>query len=169
MTSFWAQWRLNSPLSRLFAKLFVQVSLNMWILIHGLLLFVCHFDLKSWSGGRFKNACELLNLQRGIKVTSFNVCVRYFVWNFKGTLWNFTQNISPAHWNICFYSHVKIHEFLDLRTRERFWNAPMVSFQCVNSYKPMWNEPSSVQIMACRLLSTKPSSEPMLVYCQSQP
>ena len=29
----------------------------------------------------------------------FNVRVRYFVWNFKGTLWNSTQNILPIHWN----------------------------------------------------------------------
>ena len=35
-----------------------------------------------------------------IKDLSFNVWVRYFVWNFKGTLWNSTQNILPIHWNI---------------------------------------------------------------------
>ena len=28
-----------------------------------------------------------------------------------------------------------------------------------------WTTPSLVQIMACRLLSTKPLSEPMLTYC----
>ena len=49
-------------------------------------------------GGRFKNAYELLNLralkfQSFIKIISFNVWVRYFVWNFKGYLWNSTQNI----------------------------------------------------------------------------
>ena len=49
-------------------------------------------------GGRFKNTCELLNLRAfyfhlWIKYTSFNVWVRYFVRNSKGTLWNSTQNI----------------------------------------------------------------------------
>ena len=33
-----------------------------------------------------------------IKSTSFNVWVRYFEWNFKGTLWNSTQNILPIHY-----------------------------------------------------------------------
>ena len=31
---------------------------------------------------------------------SFNVWVRYFVWNFKGYLWNSTQNVSPIHWKM---------------------------------------------------------------------
>ena len=54
--------------------------------------------------GRFKNTYELLNL-RALKFQccrkniSFNVSVRYFVWNFKGYLWNSTQNILPIHWN----------------------------------------------------------------------
>ena len=37
-----------------------------------------------------------------IKSASFNVWVRYFEWNFKGTLWNSTQNIWPIHWKIWF-------------------------------------------------------------------
>ena len=53
-------------------------------------------------GGRFKNAYELLNL-RALKISifykiiSFNVWVRYFLWNFKGTLSNSTQNILSIH------------------------------------------------------------------------
>ena len=43
---------------------------------------------------------ELLKCQHCIKIVSFNVWVRYFVWNFKGTLWNSTQNISPIHWTM---------------------------------------------------------------------
>ena len=35
-----------------------------------------------------------------IKPTYFNVWVSYFVWNFKGTLWNSPQNILPIHWKI---------------------------------------------------------------------
>ena len=34
---------------------------------------------------------ELLKCHCCIKIISFNVWVRYFVWNFKGTLWNSTQ------------------------------------------------------------------------------
>ena len=47
--------------------------------------------------GHFNNAYELLRFQCCIKITSFNVWVRSFVWNFKGYLWNSTQNILPIH------------------------------------------------------------------------
>ena len=40
------------------------------------------------------------SFQHCIKIISFNVWVRYFVWNFKGTLWNSTQNILPIHWEM---------------------------------------------------------------------
>ena len=56
-------------------------------------------------GWGVRNAYELLNLRAlkisiCIKVISFNVWVRYFVWNFKGYLWNSTQNIWPIHWKM---------------------------------------------------------------------
>ena len=56
-------------------------------------------------GGRFKDAHELLNLialkvSMLYKILSFNVWVRYFVWNFKRYLWNSTQNILPIHWKM---------------------------------------------------------------------
>ena len=35
------------------------------------------------------------------KIVSFNEWVRYFVWNFKGALWNSTQNISAIQWKMC--------------------------------------------------------------------
>ena len=35
-----------------------------------------------------------------MKWISFNVWARYFVWNFKGYLWNSTQNILPIHWKM---------------------------------------------------------------------
>ena len=46
--------------------------------------------------------CESLHFPHCIKWPSFNVCVRYFVWNFTGNLWNSTQNILPKHWKIWF-------------------------------------------------------------------
>ena len=60
----------------------------------------CWWSLER-SEGRFKNIDDLLNL-RALKIsTSFNVWMRYFVWNFKGTLWNSTQNILSIHWKMC--------------------------------------------------------------------
>ena len=59
-----------------------------------------------------------------IKSASFNVWVKYFVWNFKGTLWNSIQNILPIHaihWKISFLYNIEI-----LRAHTRFWNAPQV-------------------------------------------
>ena len=54
-----------------------------------------------WGG--VKNTYELLNLGAHkfllkIKCTSFNIWARYFVWTFKGSLWNSTQNILPIYW-----------------------------------------------------------------------
>ena len=41
-----------------------------------------------------------LKFQHCIEIRSFNVRASYFVRNFKGTLWNSTQNILPIHWKI---------------------------------------------------------------------
>ena len=35
------------------------------------------------------------------KMISFSVWMRYFVWNFKDSLWNSTQNILPIYWKMC--------------------------------------------------------------------
>ena len=64
-------------------------------------------------GGHFKNTYELLNV-RALKIslvnksTSFNAWVWYFVWNFKGTFWNSTQNILPIHWKIWLLYKIEI-------------------------------------------------------------
>ena len=77
------------------------------------------------SGGRFKNAYELLTL-RALKTSMlnikkyFNVWVGCFVWNFKGTLWNSTQNILPIHWKMCI-----LFTSENLRAHKCFWNAPL--------------------------------------------
>ena len=65
---------------------------------------------KCWSitdtgpGGHLKNTSsyisELLNFHLWMEYTSSNVWVRYFVWNFKGYLWNSTQNNLPIHWKM---------------------------------------------------------------------
>ena len=42
-----------------------------------------------------------------IKIISFNIWARYFEGNFKDTLWNSTQNISPIHWEMCILLRVQ--------------------------------------------------------------
>ena len=48
------------------------------------------------------------------EIIFFNVWVRYFVWNFKGILWDSTQTILGIHWECVVYWKVKIKEVLDL-------------------------------------------------------
>ena len=59
-----------------------------------------------------------------IKSTSFNVWVRYFVWNFKGTLWNSTQNIIPIHWKIWFLCNFEILRALRFKSSYVFLKRP---------------------------------------------
>ena len=44
-----------------------------------------------------------------MKYSSFSEWARYFVWNFKGYLWNSTQNILPIHWKIRFWYNAQEH------------------------------------------------------------
>ena len=65
---------------------------------------------QSW--GAFKSTYELLNL-RALKFSPMNAIyifqwIRYFVWNFKGNLWNSTQNVLPIHWKKRFWYKVDI-------------------------------------------------------------
>ena len=99
-------WRYNG-------SSFVQIVAH-WMTYHGVVslssvryapvVVVCFTH--QLPGERFKNMYELLNLralkisQCCIKFISFNVWVRYFVWNFKGYLWNSTQNILLIHWKM---------------------------------------------------------------------
>ena len=53
--------------------------------------------------------------------------VRYFVWNFKGNLWNSKQNILPIHWKIRFLYSVEILTALRFRRWYMFWNTPRAS------------------------------------------
>ena len=72
----------------------------------------CQWD-RSEARGHFKKAYELLNL-RALKFspvhkcTFCNVWVRYFVWNFKGYLWNSTKNILPICWKMQFLYNADI-------------------------------------------------------------
>ena len=66
----------------------------------------------------------LVGLHLWIKSTSFNVWVRYFVWNFKGTLWNSTQNILPIHWKIWFLYNMEILRAPGFKSSYVFLNPP---------------------------------------------
>ena len=100
---------------------------------------ICQFFLRICKG-HFQNACkllggisktltslwiwELLNLHFSTIYTSFNVCVRCFVWNFKGYLWNSTQNILRIHWKIWFLCNVEILRVLRFASSYRFLKCP---------------------------------------------
>ena len=59
-----------------------EIKLYWTVPVDGLVL----LDVSPLSPGVCVSRRELLNFQHCIKIASFNVCVRYFVWNFKGTL-----------------------------------------------------------------------------------
>ena len=52
--------------------------------------------------------CESVALRQWIKSISFSVWERYFARNFKGALWNSTQNVLPIHWKIWFSYNAEI-------------------------------------------------------------
>ena len=49
-----------------------------------------------------------------VKCMFCGVWVQNFVWNFKGALWNFTQNFGPIHCKICILRGVKILTTYDI-------------------------------------------------------
>ena len=81
----------------------------------------------------FKNTYEFLNL-RALKLSPLNKinifqCMgKIFVWNFKGTLWNSTQNILPIYWKIWFLYNTEISRALIFKSPYmHFWNAPQAT------------------------------------------
>ena len=59
------------------------------------------FDVRIQS---YRNFTQKL---KAVKCIFCGVWVQNFVWNFKGHLWNFTQNFEPIHHKICNYRGVK--------------------------------------------------------------
>ena len=88
-----------------------------------------HTGVQAPSGGRFKNTCGLLNPRAlfycCIKIVFFNVWVRYFVWNFKGSLWNSTQNITPIYWKMRFLNNIGISRALRFKSSYAFLKRPL--------------------------------------------
>ena len=133
------QWNVNwnshifSQENNMLSAKWQPFCLSHNVFIHwSLVMHMQHVSVKyiiSVSGGRFKNTHELLNL-RALKFspvnknTSFNVWVRYFVWNFKGTLWNSTQNTLPIHWKMQFLYNIAILRALRFKSSLAFLKYP---------------------------------------------
>ena len=56
---------------------------------------------------QFKDIVTHTQKMKTVKCTLCGVWVQNFVWNFKGALWNFTQNFEPIHRKICILRGVK--------------------------------------------------------------
>ena len=54
------------------------------------------------------------------------------MWNFKGTLWNSTQNIQPIHWKILFLYNIEILRALSFKSSYAFLKRP--PGHCLNQY-----------------------------------
>ena len=68
-----------------------------------------------------------------IKCTFCGVWVHNFVWNFKGTLWNFTQNFEPIQRKIFILRGVKnftTYDILELWHLKSLWDGPLTHFHC---------------------------------------
>ena len=82
-----------------------------------------------WTGGHFKSIYELLNL-RALqfspvnKIHIFQCTGEIFVAEFKGTLWNSTQNILPIHWKIRFLYSIEILRALMFKSSYTFLKCP---------------------------------------------
>ena len=79
--------------------------------------------------GRFKNTYELLNLRAlnfstANKIHMFQCMCKIFAWNFKGTLWNSTQNILPTHWQTWFLYIIEILRALRFKNSYLFLKRP---------------------------------------------
>ena len=129
----------------------------------------------------WKNAYKLLN-RRAPKFSkvhkipvSFNEWVKYFVWNFKGTLWNSTQNVLPIQGWWCLLqglTHFPLDKmaanladdiFCCIFLNENVWILIKISLKFVPK-GPIDNETALVQVMDWRRTGHKPLSEPMLTH-----
>ena len=83
-----------------------HLSFGIWCV----LLQVWWYALYRWQQGpvslrlmtsQFKDIVTHTQKYKTVKCTFCGVWVHKFVWNFKGALWNFTQNFEPIHCKIC--------------------------------------------------------------------
>ena len=57
---------------------------------------------------QFKDIVTHTQKLKTVKCIFCGVWIKIFVWNYKGALWNFTQNFEPIHRKICILRGVKI-------------------------------------------------------------
>ena len=86
-------------------------------------------DLPGVATRGFRNTYELLHL-RALKFSPVNkihifqcMCM-IFLWNFKGTLWNSTQNILPIQWKIRIVYNIEILRALRSKSSYVFLKCP---------------------------------------------
>ena len=87
--------------------------------------YLCHegVGVDGWGWGLFQErlwvrSSRLFNYHSSINYTSSNVCARYFMWNFKGTLWNSTQNTISIHWKMIFLDSVEHFRTLKFKSSQ---------------------------------------------------
>ena len=127
----------------------------------------CEMFSWSWSRGHFKNTYKLLNLRAHKfspvnKIYIFKCVGRYFVWNFKGTLWNSTQNALPIHWKIWFLDNIEVLRALRFKSSYAFLKrSPEYSHHLYlltaaweSKHVCKWTSQPQIQYKIC-LLSTK--------------
>ena len=100
--------------------------------------------------GHFKNTYELLNLRalkfsHANKILIFQCVGKIFVWNFKGTLWNSTQNILPIHWKMWLLYKIKILGALRFKSSYAFLKRPPNPYPQV-LYSSIWFRVASLAL-----------------------
>ena len=91
--------------------------------------------MSSWSE-------ELLNFRFSLNYPSFNVWVRYPAWNFKGYLWNSTQNVSPIQWKMWYLYNIENFRALKFKSSNGFLKPPEHSTwspQGIKAKRTIWN------------------------------
>ena len=58
------------------------------------------------------------------------------MWNFKGNLWNSTQNIIPIHWMIRFLYKIEILRALRFKSPYSFFKCPLIPHTVLNYCEP---------------------------------
>ena len=182
----WINSSSNSKLAVLaFICMTVRITIvkhSIWIyqslVIHrcqwtGLLLveeMACHLV---GSGGRLKNTYELLNV-RALKFshvnksTSFIVWVKCFMWNFKCTLWNSTQNNLPIHWKTSFLYKIEILRALRFESSYTFLKHPPGNdMSPVLYHDSTWNSTDQLSTVPFGIKSIEISINMQILYTQN--
>ena len=101
-----------------------------------MLLWQSDFSLPSkFTWGAFQKHLWALKYSHGNKIHIFQcmgkwVWVKYLVWNFKGALWNSTQNILPIHWKTWCWYNIGILRALKFKSSYVFLKCPP-GYRCI--------------------------------------